>query len=551
MAISFTPDDVASGFNLTKLNSNFDKTKTALSDALSRSGEGPNQMEADIDLNSNDLLNVGIANISELRIGGEVVTPDQLQTIPPSVMLKNVYDPNGVEDDAFDLANMSGEVVTNQIANNATTFDKIGTDLKTIANVLLTVGAGGQFSTINAALETASKLKIRPYVFGGFTVEVRLLTGFVMAEQVYIKGIDLSYVIITSVDSEVAITRSSLTIQIDGGSDSDFPVFSATNGGRLPIINVLFNMDASGSAAGRTFMYVRDVGSSGYVGQGKGCKNPGARGLEARYQAVIHAHQTIFTGAGNRALYALHQGRIFAEYANCDDCLGDIGVYALMGGEIMFTNGSVKNKVNTGPAIWANRGGKIIATQANADNCQSTNLSDGAVYASDGGEIVFDSGIATNSDGNGIAAVWGGKISARFANTSGAAQDGFYVVDGGTCDGTQAIASNCGRFGFYSSDLSNLNARGATATGCQKAAQADWGGRINARQATFTGGTSQGVAAQRGGYINIGLGNAQRGGGPAATDIVVATNGKIDAAGATGGLSQAANTITSAGLINQ
>lgn len=73
MAINFTPDDVASGFNLTKLNSNFDKVETALADALSRSGNGPNQMNADIDMNSNDLLNVKQIDTNVLVLDGEVV----------------------------------------------------------------------------------------------------------------------------------------------------------------------------------------------------------------------------------------------------------------------------------------------------------------------------------------------------------------------------------------------------------------------------------------------------------------------------------------------
>ena len=59
MAISFNPLSVLSGFDLTKLNQNFQSIKTALTDGLSRSGGSPNQMEADIDMNGNSLLNVG------------------------------------------------------------------------------------------------------------------------------------------------------------------------------------------------------------------------------------------------------------------------------------------------------------------------------------------------------------------------------------------------------------------------------------------------------------------------------------------------------------
>lgn len=58
MAISFNPLTVLSGFNLTSINSNFQSIKTALLDGLSRSGQTPNQMNADIDMNSNDIINI-------------------------------------------------------------------------------------------------------------------------------------------------------------------------------------------------------------------------------------------------------------------------------------------------------------------------------------------------------------------------------------------------------------------------------------------------------------------------------------------------------------
>lgn len=108
MAISFNPLSVLSGFDLTKLNQNFQNIKASLSDGLSRTGGSPNQMEADIDLNSNDLLNVKNVFTESLVLNGEVVIPGELVTIPPVVMLKSVYDPQGIEDDAFDRANHTG-----------------------------------------------------------------------------------------------------------------------------------------------------------------------------------------------------------------------------------------------------------------------------------------------------------------------------------------------------------------------------------------------------------------------------------------------------------
>jgi hypothetical protein len=119
MAIEYVRDVIASGYNLSKINDNFAKIEQALQDAVSRSGEGPNAMASDIDLNSNDLLNAGIVDTAELRIGGAVVTPDALATIPPSIMLKNIYDPTGIGLPIYEALNHTYKIDTvNAIIRN-------------------------------------------------------------------------------------------------------------------------------------------------------------------------------------------------------------------------------------------------------------------------------------------------------------------------------------------------------------------------------------------------------------------------------------------------
>jgi hypothetical protein len=74
MAVDVILNDVTSGFNRRLINDNFQLIETALQDALSRSGDSPNTMSADIDLNSNDLINVGTVNAAELKVAGVTVT---------------------------------------------------------------------------------------------------------------------------------------------------------------------------------------------------------------------------------------------------------------------------------------------------------------------------------------------------------------------------------------------------------------------------------------------------------------------------------------------
>lgn len=58
MAVDLTLNTITTGFNLSQLNSNFAIIKTALADAVSRSGDAPNTMTAELDLNSNKIINL-------------------------------------------------------------------------------------------------------------------------------------------------------------------------------------------------------------------------------------------------------------------------------------------------------------------------------------------------------------------------------------------------------------------------------------------------------------------------------------------------------------
>lgn len=67
---------LTSGFYSTsQLDTNFSNIQSSFDNTLSRDGSTPNSMSADIDLNSNDLLNVQTANVTTLKIGGVTVIP--------------------------------------------------------------------------------------------------------------------------------------------------------------------------------------------------------------------------------------------------------------------------------------------------------------------------------------------------------------------------------------------------------------------------------------------------------------------------------------------
>lgn len=74
MAIEFIKNIINTGYNLTKINDNFDKIQTALLDGLSRSGNSPNQMEADLDMNNYDIINLHTLQVDDITIDGTDAT---------------------------------------------------------------------------------------------------------------------------------------------------------------------------------------------------------------------------------------------------------------------------------------------------------------------------------------------------------------------------------------------------------------------------------------------------------------------------------------------
>lgn len=95
----------------TVINTNDDRIEAAFENTLSRDGTGPNQMEADLDINNNDILNVNALEAQTLTLGGQLVVPADMVDIPAVVMLKTTYDPQNISTDAFQRANHTGPVV--------------------------------------------------------------------------------------------------------------------------------------------------------------------------------------------------------------------------------------------------------------------------------------------------------------------------------------------------------------------------------------------------------------------------------------------------------
>ncbi len=245
------------------------------------------------------------------------------------------------------------------------------------ADEMVTVGPGGDFANINAALSALAE-KYPIYLGAGYNVEVRLLEGFTVAEQIFVNGVDLGWIRITSAEPVKPITAFAnggagftiVTIAGHGYSNGDvvrivgttnyngfwnvstvatntfgintdfvaddatgtckrgvniqrsaltttspvdaplapflpaYPFLLAYASAVLPRMDVLFNMDTSGPAAGRNGCILAS-GSHAHWHRHSGIMNAGTFGIVVWQGSTAFGATTCWKYAGNRAIYVV------------------------------------------------------------------------------------------------------------------------------------------------------------------------------------------------------------------------------------------------------
>jgi hypothetical protein len=254
--------------------------------------------------------------------------------------------------------------------------------LTVTAPIAVTVGSGGNYATINAALAALSN-RAPAYVSGGISATITLLAGFVMAEQVIVTGVNLGWITLLAQDAEVTINRSALTT-VPAGETARYPAFGAYDGGYLPIIGCQFVMNTSGSSAGRDGIRLNGGGSGARILSGCGVRNAGGCGLRATRGAAAVAISANFSGALEDGIVANTSSLVDAEAVNVSNA--------------------------GGTCIVANSCGQV-----NAPNCVATGGGVNGVRAATGASInVFDGNARRGgaNDPTDIAVQNGGIVSA-------------------------------------------------------------------------------------------------------------------------------------------
>lgn len=429
-------------------------------------------------------------------------------------------------------------------------------------SITVTVGVGGDYSTINAALAALSTKVGREYRAGGIAATVRLMSGFTMAEQVLVASLDLSWITITSEDAEVPVNAAEITVPLSA-PDSLIPVFGARNNAKLPTIGAKFafpnNTHGKDGVAVILGSEVRFLpGGSGVV--------RARNGLKVLYGSKAHCYipglviggdgtgagttrGVDFSYAASRALHVAHGSQAFLARGDFRYAGGDMAVYVIWKSHADLYQSTAANAAGTAYLVRddstancreseaANAGengyhaihlgrinarsrpiGQISWVGDGARNCAgyavlandnsyiaadsldcSDNLGSAAVSASQGSLVTFTNGRALNAA---TRAIWcqAAEIAAAGAVCTGAIQNAL-VCNGGLITAQGVDCSGAGNIGMMAERGGEIKARDGIANNCLRGVEVR-DGRINFRAGSAEDCTERALSVIDGGELN-------------------------------------------------
>ena len=481
-------------------------------------------------------------------------------------------------------------------------------DLYVKASLILTVGISGDYPTVGAALVAASEYAVRQYKPEGVAVEVKLLSGFVLSEQVFVNNQNLGFVTLTSVDPVVYIDPAALT-QFLVSEENSKPAFGGVHGAVLPNIGVQFEFMAGGTQANHGLeVYWR---SRCRLLPGSGFRKSPGRGMSAIYGSELLCYPARMTSSGvadnpltnrgvdcsqaaTRGLYVAFSSRALLTRSNFDNCAAVSGesVYIIWGSYADLYQSYIRYSLGTAVEVrdmsicnarecevndaavigfhayhqahinarWLNTVGSngasrcqlgILANHGStveAPYLPMLNCTVAGVSASRNSRVSAENSDASGSVIGYLAAL-GATITAGDSKANNCSDAGYRAASAALISASAGSANGCSR-GFEVLSGGKIGAQGASATGCtQRAVSALEGGEVNVMLATLTGAGTEGVTARNGARVNANSANARKGGVDASGDFTVQSGGIINASSGTGGTSVTINTISASGII--
>ena len=292
--------------------------------------------------------NSGIVTVPKVIGAGESVTiPEGRVAVLPNVQVNGTLNVLG---EVFIPSGSTYGDLDSQIATKAT---------KQESNITVNVGAGGEYTTINQALEYLSGF-YPLHKATGVTATINLKAGFIMNEQVLVRGLNLGWITIVGEDAETIITHTALTTAFYGS----YPAFGVGKGGTSPVIGQLFRFNVEKVGGSKHGLMTVGAGSSADVLPSKGFIGAGAYGIFAADGSTINANSANCSNAGDVGIYAINASTINANSANCSNA-GAYGIFANVSSTINAINAVIQNQTTGGVRVLINYGSVIAATGIN------------------------------------------------------------------------------------------------------------------------------------------------------------------------------------------
>jgi hypothetical protein len=360
---------------------------------------------------------------------------------------------------------------------------------------------GANFTTVTQAIDFlySANVAYRAISATGNNARqiINLETGYSFNEQVWYENKDLSFIEITSTDAEVPLIRSALTRGV-GNAVVRYMAFTFRFSCQSPIINVLFNMDSSGTATNRGGIRL-EANSYGYISTGKGIINVAERGLHL-VNSKAWANDTKWSGAGQRGIRVGNISTIWAEGADCTGA-GESGIAVDAGCVANVRRIDCSNSVAIGLLAI---GAHVDAEDMVANDCGTigVSLEGGAILNMEQGEVLRSGTI-------GLSAADGSIISGKLSNISSSVGTNVSLRNGTRADLHNATIINAGA-GSQNIQLQSgsfADASSVTATGA-----GDRGANIDASEINLVGANISGsggaadLRIQRGSIVRFGSG---------------------------------------------
>jgi hypothetical protein len=182
--------------NIENINTNFERVEIALQDAVSRSGDTPNQMNADLDMNSGNVLNVGRIDSQEIYLDGV-----------PIIDFPAIAQVLEISDEIITVAGIDNQVVA--VANNSGNINTVSTNMPTIVNVNNSLPAINRVDSNIATITNIDNNLALINDVNDISDEIIIVAG-IKDEVVAVANIDTDVTTVASISDEVVIVANNI-----------------------------------------------------------------------------------------------------------------------------------------------------------------------------------------------------------------------------------------------------------------------------------------------------------------------------------------------------